>query len=252
MGEKTRRPPLLTLWCQGMLAHPEGCPDRVHDAGGCRRVCCCCLLYSPWWGNLKRGCVKKFFSFWREMTGVAQAMPVRSMAADVLRKAKRLGKAVLSWRAGEFSIRAACRARWATHTYSEGKGCGPSVWDAEMGVASHRRSEDEGGKEKRGGLGGPFCPTLLPAGDQRVEPITGFLPAARRAATFGPTWLSRPHTRTYMHTTTTSVMVTLFLLAAPLYIHKLARGHRSNRSGLSATPPLLFNPPLWWTLGRWW
>lgn len=95
---------------------------RVREGDG---SACCCLLYSPWWGNLKRGCVKKFFSFWREMTGVAQAMPVRSIAADVLRKAKRLGKAVLSWRAGEFSIRAACRARWATHTQQR-KGCGPS------------------------------------------------------------------------------------------------------------------------------
>lgn len=111
--------------------------------------------------------------------------------------------------------------------------------DAEMGVASHRRGRR--GKEAAGRVGGPFCPTLLPAGDQRVEPITGFLPAALlRSDPRGS--LSRPH-----HTTTTSVMVTLFLLAAPLYIHKLARGHRSNRSGLSGNP--LF-PPLPMDLGK--
>lgn len=113
-----------------LLAH------QVCEEGAKEWVCCCCLGYSPWWGNLKRGWVKKFLSFWREMTGVAQAMPVvRSMAADVLRKAKRLGKAVLSWRTGEFSIRAACRARWATHAHSEGKDVCP-YRDAEMGVAS--------------------------------------------------------------------------------------------------------------------
>lgn len=115
------------------------------------------------------------------------------------------------------SVRPAARAE--LHTHSEGRDAG-RVRDAEMGVASHW------GRVGRPPFVRRYC-LLVIKGLSQSQFFAGY--ARTHVA------LPSAHTHVYIHTTTTTAMVTLFLLAAPIYIHKLSSCHRSNRSGLWAS-----------------